>query len=82
MVCNYGSCVFRVTPTTSLVRTIQSKKLSPKFTRPYQILWRIGTLAYEIALRPWSAKLHIVFHISQLRMYVFDPTHVLELDDV
>ncbi|XP_027927704.1 uncharacterized protein LOC114184592 [Vigna unguiculata] len=28
------------------------------------------------------ANLHLVFHVSQLRKYVFDPSHVLEVEDV
>jgi len=49
---------------------------------PYQITRRIGPAAYEIALPPHLANLHNVFHVSQLRKYVADPTHVLEQDDV
>jgi len=39
-------------------------------------------VAYEIALPPQLANLHPVFHVSQLRKYVFDPSHVLEAEDV
>ncbi|MCI82238.1 putative retrotransposon gag protein, partial [Trifolium medium] len=31
---------------------------------------------------PSLANLHDVFHVSQLRKYVPDPTHVIESDDV
>ena len=39
-------------------------------------------MAYEIALPSQLANLHPVFHVSQLRKYVFDPTHVLEAEDI
>ena len=39
-------------------------------------------MAYEVALPPQLANLHPVFHVSQLRKYVFDPSHVLEAEDV
>ena len=39
-------------------------------------------MAYEIALPPQLANLHPVFHVSQLRKYVFYPSHVLEAEDV
>jgi len=78
-----GEHVFlRVTRTTGVGRAIRSWKLSPKFLGPYQILRRIGLMAYEIALPPQLANLHPVFHVSHLRKYVFDPSHVLEVEDV
>ncbi|XP_027905888.1 uncharacterized protein LOC114165470 [Vigna unguiculata] len=43
---------------------------------------QIGPVAYEIALSPHLANLHNIFHVSQLRKYVADPTHVLKQDDV
>jgi len=49
---------------------------------PYQITRRIGPVAYEIAQPPQLANLHLVFHVSQLRKYVFDLTHVLEVEDI
>jgi len=60
-----GEHVFlRVTRTTGVGRAIHSRKLSPKFLGPYQILRRIGPVAYEIALPPQLANLHPVFHVS------------------
>jgi len=65
-----------------LGRALRSRKLSPKFLGPYQISRRIGSVAYEIALPPQLANLHPVFHLSQLRKYVFNLSHVLEAEDV
>ena len=70
--------VFRVTPFTGLGIALKSKKLTPKFIGPYQILQRIGLVAYEIALPPSLANIHNIFHVSQLRKYVPDPSHILE----
>jgi len=78
-----GDHVFlRVTPTTGIGRALKSRKLTPRFIGPYQITRRIGPAAYEIALPPHLANLHNVFHVSQLKKYVADPTHVLEQDHV
>ncbi|XP_052724038.1 uncharacterized protein LOC128193889 [Vigna angularis] len=63
-------------------RALRSRKLSPKFIGPYQILRRIGPVAYEIALPLQLANLHSVFHVSQLRKYVPDPSHILEIEDI
>ena len=72
----------RVTRTTSVGRALYSRKLSPKFLGPYQMLRRNGPVAYEIALPPQLANLHLLFHVSQLRKYVFDSSHVLEAENV
>jgi len=40
----------RVTSFTSVGRAIRSKKLTPKFVGPYQIIRRIGLVVYELAL--------------------------------
>ena len=39
-------------------------------------------MAYEIALPPSLSNLHNVFHVSQLRKYVHDPSHVIEPEDI
>ncbi|CDJ33164.1 uncharacterized protein EMH_0014970 [Eimeria mitis] len=43
----------------------QSRKLEPRFRRPFSILERIGQVAYRIALPP-TYSCHNVFHVSQL----------------
>nr|XP_027192383.1 uncharacterized protein LOC113787642 [Cicer arietinum] len=58
------------------------RKLTPRFIGPYQILKCVGNVAYQIALPPYLSNLHNVFHVSQLRKYVFDPSHVIESDKV
>jgi len=78
-----GDHVFlRVTPVTGVGRALKSKKLTPRFIGPYQISERIGTVAYRVGLPPHLSNLHDVFHVSQLRKYVSDPSHVIPRDDV
>ena len=78
-----GDHVFlRVTPWTGVGRALKSRKLTPRFIGPFQILKKVGPVAYQIALPPSLSNLHNVFHVSQLRKYIRDPSHVIELDDV
>jgi len=78
-----GDHVFlRVIQTTGVGTALRSRKLSPKFLGPYQITRRIRPVAYEIALPPQLANLHPLFHVSQLRKYVFDLAHMLEAEDI
>ena len=78
-----GDHVFlRVTPMTGVGRALKSKKLTPRFIGPYQITERVGNVAYRMALPPNLSNLHDVFHVSQLRKYIADPSHVIQPDDV
>ena len=53
-------------------------KLSPRFIGPYEITERIGPVAYRLALPTQLSGIHDVFHVSMLRRYRSDPTHVLQ----
>ena len=48
----------------------------------FEIFERVGTLAYKVALPPGLSKIHNVFYISTLRKYVFDASHVVELEPI
>ncbi|XP_027340845.1 uncharacterized protein LOC113854161 [Abrus precatorius] len=78
-----GDHVFlKVTPTTGVGRAMKSRKLTSKFIGPYQILKKIGLVAYQVALSPFLSNLQNVFHVSQLRKYIPDPSYVIELDTI
>jgi hypothetical protein len=73
-----GEHVFlKVSPTTAVGRSMKVKKLQPRYVGPFQILQRIGSVAYRLALPPNLSNLHDVFHVSQIRKYVPDPSHIL-----
>ena len=57
-------------------------KPSPRFMGPYEILERIGPVAYRLALPFELAKLHDVFHVSMLQRYRSDELHILPVQDV
>ena len=57
-------------------------KLSPRFIIPYEIIEKIGPLAYKLALPLELARIHDVFHISMLRRYRSDPSYVLKDSEV
>ncbi|XP_003541066.2 uncharacterized protein [Glycine max] len=78
-----GEHVFlKVSPVTGVGRALKSRKLTPKYLGPYQILKKVGPVAYQITLPPSLSNLHPMFHVSQLRRYNPDPSHVLALDEV
>ena len=75
-----GSRVFiRVRPKKSPFKYGKGAKLSPRFVRPFEILERIGPVAYKLKLSSRFGKIHNVFHIFVLRHYIPDHSHVLKL---
>ena len=49
---------------------------------PLEILEGVDTLAYKVVLPPNLSKIHNVFHVSTLRKYVFNPSHIVELEPI
>jgi hypothetical protein len=52
-------------------------KLAASFCGPFEILDKIGPVAYMIALHD-SMNVHNVFHVFLLKKYVHDPNHVID----
>ena len=61
-----------------VVRFGKRGKLLPRFIGPFEILERIGTIAYRFALLPSMSGVHEVFHVSMLRKFTPDPAHVVD----
>ena len=53
-------------------------KLSRRYIGPFEVLERLGIVAYRLALPPSLSSVHDVFHVSILRNYTLDPTHVVD----
>ena len=73
-----GDWVFlRLSPWKGIVRFGKRGKLSPRYIGPYLITERVGSVAYRLELPSELSQVHDVFHVSMLRKYVADPSHVL-----
>ena len=73
-----GDMVFlRISPWKGVLRFGKRGKLSPRYIGPYRIVERIGEVAYRLELPSDLDRIHDVFHVSMLRKYIPDPSHVL-----
>ena len=52
-------------------------KLSLKFIGPYEIVIKVGPKSYRLKLPPELSRIHDTFHVSMLRKYISDPSHML-----
>ena len=78
-----GKRVFlKVSPWKGILRFGKHGKLSPRYIGPYEIVEKVGPLAYRLALPAELSKLHNVFHVSMLRRYRSDPSHVLQEPEI
>ena len=74
-----GDHVFlKVMPKRGVVRFDKRGKLSPRFIGLFEILERVGTVEYRLALQPSMSCVHDVFHVSMVRKYTLDPAHVVD----
>ena len=65
-------------PKRGMVRFGKRRKLSSRFIGPFEILERVGIIAYRLALLPSMSGVHEVFHVSMLRRNILDPAHVVD----
>ncbi|XP_027109339.1 uncharacterized protein LOC113759971 [Coffea eugenioides] len=78
-----GDQVFlKITPLKMSLMTGKGKKLQPRFVGSYKILQRVGNVAYKLELPPNLSWIHNVFHVSMLKKYHPDPSHVLQPENV
>ena len=52
-------------------------KLEPRYCGPSEVLANIGPVSYQLAL-PANIKVHDVFHVSLLKKYMHDTTHIID----
>ncbi|KAL8155372.1 hypothetical protein AgCh_000671 [Apium graveolens] len=74
--------LLKVSPWKGLSRFGKKGKLSLRYVGPFEILKRVGKVAYELALPPHMQHIHNVFHVSMLKRYLLDSNHVIEYEPI
>ena len=67
----------KISPWKGVLRFGRRGKLSPRYIGPYEIVSKVGPVAYKLKLPPELSRIHDTFHVSMLRKYIPDPSHVL-----
>ncbi|KAA3473738.1 DNA/RNA polymerases superfamily protein [Gossypium australe] len=72
----------KVSQWKKVLRFGRKRKLSPRFIGPYHVLKRVGSVAYQLELPPELGQRHDVFHVSMLRRYRSDPSHIVPVEEI
>ncbi|XP_022158638.1 uncharacterized protein LOC111025093 [Momordica charantia] len=67
-----------VAPVKGDLRFGKKGKLSPRYIGSFEIVKRIGPVAYKLVLPPSLDAVHNLSYVSMLRKYVHDPSHVFD----
>ena len=74
-----GELVFlKVAHWKGVIRFQKRSKLNLQYISSFRILERIGSIAYRLELSQDLKRIHNVFHVSMLKKYILDQSHVLE----
>ncbi|XP_070046382.1 uncharacterized protein [Nicotiana tomentosiformis] len=74
--------LLRVSPMKGVMRFQKKGKLIPRYISLFEILDRVGEVAFRFAFPPSISTVHPVFHVSMLRKYFSDPSHVFDFSSI
>ena len=78
-----GDNVFlKVMPKRGVVKFGKQRKLAPRYIGPFEVLERVGTVAYRLVLPSSLSGVHEVFHVSMLQKYTSDPAHLVDWGEI
>ncbi|GJX03864.1 putative reverse transcriptase domain-containing protein [Tanacetum coccineum] len=72
----------KVTPWKGVVRFGKKGKLAPRYVGPFEILERIGLVAYRLRLPEELSSVHDTFHVSNLKKCLADANLHVPLDEI
>ncbi|GJW85770.1 putative reverse transcriptase domain-containing protein [Tanacetum coccineum] len=79
-VCDY--VLLKVSPWKGVVLFWKKGKLTPRFVGPFEIIEKVGPVAYRLDLPEELNGVHDTFHVSNLKKCLADPTLQVPLDEI
>ncbi|GKB55180.1 putative reverse transcriptase domain-containing protein [Tanacetum coccineum] len=74
--------LLKVSPWKGVVRFGKKGKLAPRFVGPFEIIEKVGPVAYRLDLPEELNGVHDTFHVSNLKKCLADPTLKVPLDEI
>ncbi|GJS35593.1 putative reverse transcriptase domain-containing protein [Tanacetum coccineum] len=74
--------MLKVSPWKGVVRFGKKGKLAPRFVGPFEITERIGKVAYRLRLPQELNNVHDMFHVSNIKKCLADPTLQVPLEEI
>ncbi|GJV71910.1 putative reverse transcriptase domain-containing protein [Tanacetum coccineum] len=74
--------LLKVSPWKGVVRFGKKGKLAPRFVGPFEIIEKVGHVAYRLDLPEELNGVHDTFHVSNLKKCLADPTLQVPLDEI
>ncbi|GJQ97501.1 putative reverse transcriptase domain-containing protein [Tanacetum coccineum] len=74
--------LLKVSPWKGVVRFGKKGKLAPRFVGPFEIIEKVGPVAYRLDLPEESNGVYDTFHVSNLKKCLANPTLQVPLDEI
>ncbi|GKE23818.1 putative reverse transcriptase domain-containing protein [Tanacetum coccineum] len=74
--------LLKVSPWKGVVCFRNKRELAPRFVGPFEIIEKVGPVAYKLDLPEELDGVHDTFHVSNLKKYLADPTLQVPLDEI
>ncbi|GJZ05062.1 putative reverse transcriptase domain-containing protein, partial [Tanacetum coccineum] len=74
--------LLKVSPWKGVVRFGKKEKLAHRFVGPFEIIEKVGPVAYQLDLPEELNGVHVTFHVSNLKKCLADPTQKVPLDEI
>ncbi|GJT88734.1 putative reverse transcriptase domain-containing protein [Tanacetum coccineum] len=74
--------LLKVSPWKGMVRFEKKGKLAPRFVGPFEIIEKVGPVAYRLDFPEELNGVHDTLHVSNLKKCLVDPTLQVSLDEI